>query len=105
MQKKEQKFVKVLTVNYSNRIEDRNFVRTAIPDLAIAYVVDTEGDVSVIRTTAPINVGDEIDIVSEVVKEFGIFQPEVTTVTKVLKNHTQEQIIKDFVDKNKSKTH
>ena len=74
-----------------------------------ACVVDTNGETSlVIHIDTPVNVGDEIDIITEtrkVIAGDGEFcYRRYDTSTKVLKNYTQEKMIADFVSKNKSKS-
>ena len=98
-------FVKVLSVKQSYELEDRAFSTYAIPSRIIARVVDTNGKVSVIRTADFLNVGDEIDIVEETIKEFasyGFLAPE--KLATVVYNHTQQKTIQDFVAKNKTKS-
>ncbi len=98
-------FVKVLSVKQSYELEDKAFVTHAVPSRVIARVVDTNGKVSVIRTSDFLNIGDEIDIVEETVKEFttyGFLAPE--TLTTVVHNYTQQKMINDFVAKNKTKS-
>ena len=99
----EKKLVKVLSVKQSYKIEDRNYITTAVPDCITASVTDVLGNVSVIRTPDFINVGDEIEIVSKAVKEYE-WQPEIVIMTKVLRNFTQQKKIKDFVKKQKVKS-
>ena len=98
------KFVKVLSVKQSYELEDKGFITNAVPNRVVARVVDTKGKVDVIRTSDFLNVGDEIDIVEETVKEFttyGFLAPE--TLATVVKNYTQQKMINDFVAKNKTK--
>ena len=101
--KSKMKFVKVLSVNHFYEISERYFVTTAFPAGTIARVVDTLGNISTIRTSDSVNVGDEIDIISETMKEGGYSQ-DIITITKVVKNYTQQKIINDFVTKNKTKS-
>ena len=101
--KEEKKLVKVLSVKHSYKIEERNFITTAIPDCITARVTDGQGNISVIRTPDFINVGDEIEIVSREIREYG-WQPEIVIMTSVLRNFTQQKIIKDFVQKQNVKS-
>lgn len=100
------KFVKVLSVEHIYTIEDMNFMSYAKAWRTIARVVDTKGKVSTIRTTDSINVGDEIDIVSHLVKGNDCLcgTPTQETYTQVVRNRTMDSVINDFVARNKTKS-
>ena len=74
-----------------------------------ARVVNTNGKTShVLNIDTPVNVGDEIDIVTEIYPviecDGECCYKRYATSTKVLKNYTKEKMIADFVSKNKSKS-
>ena len=95
--------MKVINIRQSYEIHEERLVRVVKPGYIIARVVDIDGKVNVIRTKDPINIGDEIDIVSKEIKQYWPV-PEITTETYVIHNRTQQQMIQDFVQKNKTKS-